>query len=273
MLSPLPSLPRQATALTSSARVAAEVLALAGRNGALARYGSLQGTVRPVPRAAATRGRWPSPAGPPADRDPLDGVPPVPDDDRAAEVAQAAACGAAVVACVGINVAAGPLGLDGLTPWTNLVLGAALAAVVVDNFYDALVFGGSAVAQLNADKLPAGARKLAAPAKGDLPLGIGTGRLTGSVVRGFGRLLADNTERDCQCEAAAVFAAYVLGLPCFAFQPNALEVRASRACSPRRPLDCVAPRPHSGVPLDARHARGRRWCSSPWRATRTTPTG
>ena len=56
-----------------------------------------------------------------------------------------------------------------------------------------------------------------------MQLGIGTGSLTGSVVRGLGRLLSDNTERDCQCEAASVFAAYSLALPCFAFQPNALE--------------------------------------------------
>lgn len=30
-------------------------------------------------------------------------------------------------------------------------------------------------------------------------------------------------ERECQTEAAAFFAAYNLGLPCFGFQPNALE--------------------------------------------------
>jgi hypothetical protein len=32
-----------------------------------------------------------------------------------------------------------------------------------------------------------------------------------------------DTERECQCEAAAFYAAYSLGLPCFGFKPNALE--------------------------------------------------
>jgi hypothetical protein len=38
-----------------------------------------------------------------------------------------------------------------------------------------------------------------------------------------------DTERECECEAAAFFAAYSLGLPCFAFRPNALEVRQQPA--------------------------------------------
>ena len=93
----------------------------------------------------------------------------------------------------------------------------------MDNFFDAIVMGGSAVAKMNEDKLPDSAKNLNAPKKEEMPLEIGTGKISGSVVRGLSRLLSDNTERDCQCEAAAVFAAYSLGLPCFAFQPNALE--------------------------------------------------
>uniref|UniRef100_A0A7S2E3J6 Uncharacterized protein n=1 Tax=Helicotheca tamesis TaxID=374047 RepID=A0A7S2E3J6_9STRA len=52
---------------------------------------------------------------------------------------------------------------------------------------------------------------------------MGSGQLTGTVVRGLSRLFSVDTERECECEAAAFFAAYSLGLPCFAFRPNALE--------------------------------------------------
>jgi hypothetical protein len=103
-------------------------------------------------------------------------------------------------------------------------LGITTTTLVVDNFFDVIVMGGSAVAKMNEDKIPEGAKGVSAPKKEDMPLGLGTGSITGSVVKGLNRLLSVNTERDCQCEAAAVFAAYSLGLPCFAFQPNALEV-------------------------------------------------
>jgi hypothetical protein len=42
-------------------------------------------------------------------------------------------------------------------------------------------------------------------------------------MQGFGRLLMDDTERNCMCEAASVYVAYVLGFPCFTFRPNARE--------------------------------------------------
>lgn len=246
----------------------ANVLSLAIQNGAIARYGSLQRNIRPLPRAATTAF-----AGGANDRL-LDSVPPVPDDDRAAEVTQAFAFGAVVAACVGINAVGGLFGLQDLTFWTNLILGVAITTVVVDNFFDALVLGGSTVAKLNADKLPEGAKKLNAPTKEDMPLGIGTGRLTGTVVRGMSRLLSDNTERDCQCEAAAVFAAYGLGLPCFAFQPNALEVRAVVVPAPaRRPPRFVVSLRSSLSRSRRRHGRGPRWSSSPRKAVWKTDTG
>lgn len=227
----------------------ARALSLAIRNGALVRYGRLQGAVRPLPRAAAAVA--------------LDGVPPVPDDDRAAEVTQAVAAGAVVAACVGINAVGGLVGLEDLAVWTNLILGAAIATVVVDNFFDALVLGGSAVAKLNEGRLPAGARGLAAPAKEDMPLGIGTGRLTGSVVRGLSRLLADNTERACQCEAAAVFAAYGLGLPCFAFQPNALEGAALVLESAGGPANGAGPDALESLASDAGLLKVLIWLMAP----------
>lgn len=152
-------------------------------------------------------------------------LPAIPDDDRAAEVSSALTFSAVVGTCVGMNIVGGLFGLDDLTPFTNLILGVALTTVVVDNFFDVIVMGGSTVAKMNEDKLPDAAKNVSAPKKENMPLGIGTGIITGTVVRGLSRLLSVNTERDCQCEAAAVFVAYSLGLPCFAFQPNALEVR------------------------------------------------
>mmetsp|Transcript_17050 Transcript_17050/g.30606 ORF Transcript_17050/g.30606 Transcript_17050/m.30606 type:complete len:509 (+) Transcript_17050:78-1604(+) len=208
-----------ATALTSDARIMASVMSLAIKNGAILRYGSLQSSLNPIPRSSSTSASFSF--GNQEQR--LESLPPVPDDDRASEVSQAVIFSGVCASCIGINIFSGLFGLEDLTFWTNLVLGVAITTVVVDNFFDALVTGGSAVAKMNEDKLPDGAKNLNAPKKEEMPLGIGTGSVTGSVVRGMNRLMSDNTERDCQCEAAAVFAAYSLGLPCFAFQPNALE--------------------------------------------------
>lgn len=216
-----------ATALTSDARIMANMLSLSIRNGAILRYGSLQNSINRFP-GMSSGSAFPFGGGmnnqqQQEEQERLANIPPVPDDDRATEVSQAVIFGGAVAACIGINVISGPFGLEDLTFWTNAILGVAITTLVVDNFFDVIVMGGSAVAKLNEDKLPDGAKNMNAPKKEEMPLGIGTGSITGSVVRGLSRLLSDNTERDCQCEAAAVFAAYSLGLPCFAFQPNALE--------------------------------------------------
>lgn len=217
-----------ATAQTSDARIMANVLSLSIRNGAIQRYGSLQSTIRLLPqRTQANGGFFGGLNGggnqQQQDLQRLDSLPPVPVDDRATEVSQAAIFSAVVAGCVAINVFSGLFGLEDLTPLTNLILGVTITTVVIDNFFDVLVFTGSTVTKLNEDKLPEAASKISAPKKEDMPLGIGTGSLTGNVVRGLSRLLSDNTERDCECEAAAIFAAYSLGLPCFAFKPNALE--------------------------------------------------
>jgi len=193
------------------------VLSLVIKNGAILRYGSLQRNINQFPRSTSFA------FGMNNQEQRLESLPPVPDDDRATEVSQAVIFSAVVASSIGVNVFSGLFGLEDLTFWTNLLLGVAITTVVVDNFFDAIVMGGSAVAKMNEDKLPDSAKKLNAPKKEEMPLGIGTGSVTGTVVRGMNRLLSDNTERDCQCEAAAVFAAYSLGLPCFAFQPNALE--------------------------------------------------
>ena len=213
----------------------ANVLSLTIQNGAISRFGSLQGSLNPIPRSSySTSSSAPSSFASfslgssytQEQRKRLEGLPPVPDDDRAAEVSQAVLFSALVASCVGINVFNGLFGhfMDDITLWTNLFLGVAITTVVLDNFFDVIVSGGSAMAKLNQEKIPENILNVVqAPKKEEMPLGIGTGSLTGTIVRGISRLLADNTERDCQCEAAAVFVAYSLGLPVFAFQPNALE--------------------------------------------------
>ena len=198
-----------------------KVLSLAIKNGAISNYGTLQSTIQPIPQTSSY-----SPFGA-SKKDQIErlrNLPAVPDDDRAAEISQAITFATVVGSCVALNIFGGLFGLDDVTPWTNLLLGITITAVVVDNFFDFIVMGGSTVAKMNEDKLPESAKNMNAPNKEDMPLGLGTGSITGTVARGLSRLLSVNTERDCQCEAAAVFAAYSLGLPCFAFQPNALEV-------------------------------------------------
>ncbi|KAL3822927.1 hypothetical protein ACHAXA_011642 [Cyclostephanos tholiformis] len=220
-----------ATAQSSDARIMADVLSLARRNGAITRYGSLQGDVDPVPRSPSSPSSYLAYGGG-GDRERnarrLASLPPVPIDDRASEVSQAVIFGSTIVTCVTINVLGGPLHLEDITPLTNLVIGIAMSVLVVDNFFDAIASSMSLLVRINEDKLPDALRSggIANPPtikKEDMPLGIGTGVVTGSVMRGFGRLLMDDTERDCMCEAASVYVAYVLGLPCFAFRPNARE--------------------------------------------------
>ncbi|KAL3791140.1 hypothetical protein HJC23_000560 [Cyclotella cryptica] len=221
-----------ATVLTSDARIMSKVLSLAIGNGAITNYGSLQGTIDPIPQTSNTF-TFGSNKKDQIDR--LNNLPPVPDDDRATEVTQAIAFSSVVGSCLALNVFGGLFGLEDATPWSNLILGIAFTTFFVDNFFDVIVMGGSAVAKMNEEKLPDSAKRINAPNKQDMPFGIGTGSLTGAVFRGLSRLLSVNTERDCQCEAAAVFAAYSLGLPCFAFQPNALEGAALVVDSMKEP--------------------------------------
>lgn len=209
----------------------ADVLSLARRNGAISRYGSLQGDVDPVPRyspSSSTAFAFGGMGGG-GDRERkmrrLASLPPVPDDERAAEVSQAVLFASTIATCAVINAFSGPFGLEDLTPWTNLVIGISVSVVLLDNFFDAIFGSTSLLVRMNEDRLPdALSDNLRSPPnKEEMPLGLGTGKATGSVMRGFGRLLSDDTERDSMCEAAAVYAAYGLGLPCFAFRPNAKE--------------------------------------------------
>jgi hypothetical protein len=104
------------------------------------------------------------------------------------------------------------LGIDEISPFTNLVWFLVVTFGLLDNFYDLLKFGVKTFAKDKVGDLPE-----------ELPLSLGSGKVSGTVVKGFNRLLQVDTERECECEAAAFFAAYTLGLPVFSFRPNALE--------------------------------------------------
>jgi hypothetical protein len=218
----------------------ANVLSLAKRNGAIRKYGSLQSDIDPIPRVQQQMqqqqqssptpfsfGRGSS-SGSEKERKMkrLLTLPPIPDDDRATEVTQAAIFGIMIASCIGINIYDGIFHtIDTITPWTNLVLGLAVSIVFIDNSFDVLVGTTQTLSRLNESKLPNAISDSikSIPNKEDMPLKIGTGQVSGSIVRGISRLLSNDTERDCMCEAAAVYVAYGLGLPCFAFRPNENE--------------------------------------------------
>jgi hypothetical protein len=122
---------------------------------------------------------------------------------------------------VGFSFVTNVLGMDEISGFTNLLLTATIVVAVVDNFYGVIKGGAELAAKNKVD--------VNLPEKEDLPLNLGSGAITGTVVRGLTRLMNVDTERECECEAAAFFAAYSLGLPCFAFRPNALEVRQQPA--------------------------------------------
>jgi len=208
----------QATVKSQDALIMADMLALAIRNpGGLSQYGILQSSILEMPISLTQRVVCPD-GSRKTRRERLNSLPDVPTDDRSAEVTSAAF----TLGIVGICFLANIFGMDEITPVTNFIWFSIVAVGVVDNFYDVLKMGSS-VAVSSLDTSEANKERMKMPEKGSLPLGLGSGKLTGTITRGLTRLLSVDTERECQCEAAALYAAYVLGLPCFAFQPNSLE--------------------------------------------------
>mmetsp|Transcript_17124 Transcript_17124/g.22492 ORF Transcript_17124/g.22492 Transcript_17124/m.22492 type:complete len:284 (+) Transcript_17124:1-852(+) len=147
----------------------------------------------------------------------LASLPDIPTDDRAKEISSALAASGVVAACAACNV----FGLEDITPYTNVLATGILGVGFIDNFYDLLK--GTVNLAKGQVKNNDAISKMEMPDKGSLPLGLGTGQISGTVARGLSRLLSVDTERECECEAAAFFAAYSLGLPSFAFRPNSLE--------------------------------------------------
>ena len=117
----------QATALTSDARIMAKVISLIIKNGSILNYGSLQSSINLFPRSSSYSMNFNN-----QEQQRLESLPPVPDDERAAEVTQAAIFSGVIATCIGINIFGGLLGLEN-NGFTNLILGVAITTVVVDN--------------------------------------------------------------------------------------------------------------------------------------------
>jgi hypothetical protein len=193
------------------------MLSLSARNkNGINQYGILQTEITPMP--ASPMQQVVCPGGSRKTRaERLQSLPDIPQDNRGAEVASALSVAAILGFCALTNV----FGIDDITPYTNLLWISIVTVGVVDNFYDVLKMGSNlVVSAVNKDNSK---EPIKLPDKDSLPLGLGSGKVTGTVVKGLTRLLSVDTERECQCEAAALYAAYTLGLPCFAFRPNSLE--------------------------------------------------
>ena len=186
----------------------ANIISLASTNGGISNYGKLQTDIIALPASPTSRVRCPD-GSMKTRSERLADLPEVPTDERNKEVTSALGVAGIIGFCGVVNV----LGLDPLTSITNPLWILIVLLGVVDNFYDMIKFGAKTASNNeNLQDLPE-----------NLPLGIGSGQFSGSVVKGFNRLLVVDTERECQCEAAAFFTAYSLGLPVFSFQPNAFE--------------------------------------------------
>ena len=204
----------------------------------IAQYGSRQAELRLLPSTMNSQVRGPDGKVKTA-RERLDSVPNLPVDERASEVTAALLFAATVVSCETTNL----LGMSDVSPAANLVLAVVVGVVALDNFYDILKTGSELLVQQvsNRQNITQTPLTLNLPDKADLPAGLGTGESTGRIVRGLTRLLAVDAEREAACEAAALYTAYVLGLPCFAFRPNAYEaavlVRESSSSSDAPPQE------------------------------------
>lgn len=202
---------------TESAIAMSNVLSLSVRNGGIRAYGMSQNMVNPLPRKTTSVV--------------AEALPPVPTDDRTTEIASAVSLALLVTVSFVLSgrVGSGPALVgdfyfeDDLTGvGATFILYSLGLAAIVDNGYDALAALGKVAdvllkfsgAKMSLPKLPL---------KEDMPFGIGKGEISGVIGAGFSRLLSSDLERECQCEAAAFYAAYCLGLPCFAFRPNSLE--------------------------------------------------
>jgi hypothetical protein len=201
----------------------AQIMSLSARNGRVSQYGNLQAEITPLPVTRTSKVKCPD--GTTRTRgERLNLLPDVPTDDRGAEVTSALA----VVSVVGFCGTVDVLGIEEISPFTNVVWFLVVAIGLLDNFYDILKLGAKTFAKDKVGDLP-----------DELPLSLGSGKVSGTVVKGFNRLLQVDTERECECEAAAFFASYALGLPSFSFQPNALEaaVLVAESCQKDNDLD------------------------------------
>ena len=183
------------------------MISLSAKNGSISQYGLLQREITPLPTSINTKVKCPD-GTTKTRRERLDLLADIPTDERGSEISSALA----VSSVLGFCWVVGVLNIEEITPFTSFVWILIVTIGTLDNFYDLIKFGAKTFASDLVGELPK-----------ELPLSLGSGQLTGTVVKGFNRLIQVDTERECECEAAAFFAAYSLGLPCFSFRPNALE--------------------------------------------------
>jgi len=196
-----------AAAAAKDSKTMAKVISLSSKNGSINQYGLLQREITPLPTTINTKVKCPD--GTTKTRgERLDVLQAIPTDERGSEISSALA----VSSVLGFCWVAGVLNIEEITPFTSLVWILIVTVGTLDNFYDLIKFGANTFVKDVGEKLPK-----------ELPLSLGSGQLTGTVVKGFNRLIQVDTERECECEAAAFFIGYTLGLPCFSFKPNALE--------------------------------------------------
>ena len=204
---------------TQDATKMADMMSLCLKNGGASKFGSLQSTISPFPSSPSTKVITPD-GSRKSRQERLAALADIPVDDRGSELSSALACTAFVATCSVANI----LHMSDVTPFTNSLLILLAVIGVVDNFYDVIQFATQQLGTKSTSTTPnSSTPSLSLPDKASLPAQLGSGQWTGTVFRGLTRLTTIDTERECQCEAAAIFAAYVLGLPCFAFRPNALE--------------------------------------------------
>jgi hypothetical protein len=203
-----------------------KIMSLCRRNGGgTIQYGNQIAEVLALPSTPTTRIKCPD-GSTKTRQERLQSVPDIPQDDRVQEIASALAVAAIAGACEATNLIGG---LEDIAPYANVVLGLMITIGVVDNCYDLLQSASNMLVSQaknnkdNPQQLDGMLQNFKMPAKDSLPFGLGTGLVTGQVVRGANRLLTMDASREAKVEGAALFAAYALGLPCFAFQANALE--------------------------------------------------
>jgi hypothetical protein len=208
-----------------------QVLSLCLRNGGLTQYGSWQGDLIVMP--ATDSGRIRTRDGSALTRQARleSAALEVPYDNRSQEINQALLVSSVALACTSTDL----IGMHDVAPWANALLTGMVFVGLVDNVYDVLKGSSTFLVDQVANQIQKSKDgksneskgstpfSLMLPDKADLPFGLGSGQLTGTVVRGLTRLTTVDAEREALCEGAALAAAYGLGLPSFAYRPNAIE--------------------------------------------------
>jgi len=217
-----------ATCVSKDTKAMSEMMSLCLKNGGVQKYGKLQRFITQLPSNPNARVTC-SDGTKKTRTERLESLAAIPKDNRVDEVSSALTFSAFASLCFLVNI----FGLDDISPFTNISIFTLTLLGLVDNFYDVINFGAGIASKDMKDV------DMKLPEKGTLPLDLGTGKVTGTVFRGLTRLVTLDTERESECEAAAFYAAYALGLPCYAFRPNSLEsaVLAIESTKKNTPLD------------------------------------